>query len=110
MDGHAWVQTYIPYANGGGVDVNIDLVNKNFLIWNPSLVCDYTDNGNATDLKDYYYTFTSYYDQNSYPLGIEPGFADSFSVLRYNESANQVTVNQINPGIESGLIMGVVRS
>ena len=110
MNGHAWVQTYIPYANGGGVDVNIDLVNKNFLIWNPSFVCDYTDNGNATDLKNYYYTFTSYYDKNSYPLGVEPSFADSFSVLRYNESSNRVTVNQIDTGSDYSLLLAVVRS
>jgi transglutaminase-like putative cysteine protease len=95
MEGHAWVQTYIPYANGGGVVVNIDLVNKNFLVWKPSLICDYTDNGNGNDLRNYYYTFYSVYDPLTYPVGEGPTFSDSFKVLSYTESSNKVTVNQL---------------
>jgi hypothetical protein len=106
LEGHAWVQTYIPFANGGGVDVNIDLVNKNFLIWKPSLICDYTDNGNAADLKNYYYTFYSVYD----PSGREPTFTDSFTVLHYSESSNKVTANHFAVGSEQGPLLGVARS
>ena len=95
MEGHAWVQTYIPYATGGGVYVTIDLVNKNFLEWNPALICDYTDNGNATDLKGYYYTFSSTYDKDSYPSGLGPTFTDSFTVLDYSQSSNNVGANQL---------------
>ena len=89
LEGHAWVQTYVPYQNGGGVYVNIDLVNNNFLIWKPSLFCDYTDNGNATDLKNYYYTFTYKYN------GMPPTFTDSYSVISYHESSNRVTLSQL---------------
>jgi transglutaminase-like putative cysteine protease len=92
MEGHAWVQTYIPYANGGGVYVNIDLVNKNFLVWKPSFVCDYTDNGNAVDLRNYYYTFYSVYDPLTYQSGAGPTFQDSYTIVAYSESSNRVTV------------------
>ena len=95
LEGHAWVQTYIPYQNGGGVYVNIDLVNNNFLVWKPSLFCDYTDNGNATDLKNYYYTFTYKYN------GAPPTFTDSFSVISYHESSNRVTLSQLTQGYRS---------
>jgi hypothetical protein len=98
MEGHAWVQTYIPYANGGGVDVNIDLVNKDFLEWKPWLFCDYTDNGNANDLRNYYYTFYSVYDPNSYQSGGGPSFNDSFSVLSYSQSPSSVSAGQISFG------------
>jgi hypothetical protein len=110
MEGHAWVQTFIPYANGGGVDVNIDLVNKDFLEWKPWLFCDYTDNGNANDLRNYYYTFYSVYNPNSYPTGGGPTFTDSFAVLAYSESPNMVAANQIPTGNEYVPLMGVVRS
>lgn len=110
MEGHAWIQTYIPYANGGGVDVNIDLVNKNFLVWKPSFICDYTDNGNGNDLRNYYYTFYSTFDPLTYPAGGGPSFADSFTVLGYNESPNRVTVNQMDAGCDYGLLTCTARS
>jgi hypothetical protein len=110
MEGHAWVQTYIPYVNGGGVYVNIDLVNKDFLEWMPFLICDYTDNGNATDLKAYYYTFNTIYDPASYPTGEGPTFADSFTVLNYSQSSNTVTTNQIATGSGQGTLLCVARS
>jgi hypothetical protein len=91
MEGHAWVQTFIPYANGGGVYVNIDLVNKDFLVWKPSFVCDYTDNGNAEDLRNYYYTFYSVYD----PYGAAPSFQDGYTVISYSESTNRVIADQL---------------
>jgi transglutaminase-like putative cysteine protease len=110
MEGHACVQTYIPYANGGGVFVNIDLVNKNFLVWKPWLVCDYTDNGNANDLRNYYYTFYSVYDSVSYQAGGGPTFTDTFTVLGYNESSSKVTVNKFVANLECGPLLGVARS
>ena len=110
MEGHAWVQTYIPYANGGGVNVNIDLVNKDFLVWKPSLICDYTDNGNANDLRNYYYTFYSVYDPLTYPIGGGPTFTDSFSVSSYYESPNKVSINQMDDRIGLWMPMAAVRS
>lgn len=110
MEGHAWVQTFIPYANGGGVDVNIDLVNRDFLEWKPWLFCDYTDNGNANDLRNYYYTFYSVYNPNSYQPGAGPSFADSFSVLAYSQSPNTVSTNQVAFGNDYVLTLGVARS
>jgi hypothetical protein len=108
LEGHAWVQTYVPYANGGGVYVNIDLVNKNFLVWKSSLICDYTDNGNASDLRNYYYTFHCSYDPATYPSGAGPTFTDSYHVLSYTESRNKVTVSQLVSG--NGLLLASVRS
>ena len=105
IEGHAWVQTYIPYPNGGGAYVNIDLVNKDFLEWNPALFCDYTDDGNANDLRSYYYTFSFETDYGS----PSPLTSESFSVLAYTESSNRVTGNQLSPS-SSGPLLAVVRS
>ena len=105
LEGHAWVQTYIPYANGGGVDVTIDLVNKDFLVWMPYLICDYTDNGNGNDLRNYYYTFYSVYETS----GPGPTFSDSFTVQGYSESSNKITVNDFGPG-SNDLLAATIRS
>jgi hypothetical protein len=101
LEGHAWVQTYIPYVNGGGVYVNIDLVNFNFLVWKPSLFCEYTDNGNGTDLQNYYYTF-KYTGQ--------PTFSDSYSVLHYSESPSVVTRGQMVTFSGCNTLMATSRS
>jgi hypothetical protein len=84
-------------------------VNKNFLVWNPSFVCDYTDNGNANDLKNYYYTFYSVFDPTTYPAGGSPTFTDSFHVLDYSESSNKVTVSQPHT-VSYTPILAVIRS
>lgn len=101
LEGHAWVQTYIPYVNGGGVYVNIDLVNFNFLAWKPSLFCEYTDNGNGTDLQNYYYTFK---------YTGHPTFSDSYTVISYSESPNVVTRGQMTTYSGSNTLMATSRS
>jgi len=58
---HAWVQTYIPYKDGGGVYVNIDTANSMFLRRDALRYTDWTSNGNGDDLRFYYYFFTYTY-------------------------------------------------
>jgi hypothetical protein len=79
-------------------------VNNNFLIWKPSLFCDYTDNGNATDLKNYYYTFTYKYN------GVPPSFTDSYSVISYHESSSRVTLSQLTQGGDREMLLASARS
>ncbi|MEW5937020.1 MAG: transglutaminase-like domain-containing protein [Candidatus Thermoplasmatota archaeon] len=62
---HAWVQTYIPSEDGGGV-VNIDVVNDEFLVRGANRFTEWISTGNAADLEDYY-RFVNYTW-----LGIQP--------------------------------------
>ena len=50
MGGHAWVQMFMP-TEDGGTNVTIDIVNDRFLVWMPTLFCEYTDTGNPEDRK-----------------------------------------------------------
>jgi hypothetical protein len=82
VGGHAWIQTYVPMAAGGGQYVAIDCVNSEFLIYKANRMVDYTDNGNATDLYDYYY-FLSY--SSAYDLS----FSDRAAMRQYDESPSR---------------------
>ncbi|MBM4237525.1 MAG: transglutaminase domain-containing protein [Euryarchaeota archaeon] len=88
--GHGWVQTYLPLREGGGVNVTIDTVNRDFLIWKPNRFADFTSDGNSGHLMDYYYTFYCFYDPSSYPVGEGPGYEEQFVSVRYEESENRV--------------------
>jgi hypothetical protein len=85
--GHGWVQTYIPLATGGGYNVTIDVVNRDFLVWTPIHILDYTDNGNGVDLREYYRSFFCTYDPSTYLPGTEPGMSTSMSVLSFERTA-----------------------
>jgi transglutaminase-like putative cysteine protease len=83
VGGHGWIQTYIPLAAGGGQYVTIDCVNSEFLIYKANRMVDYTDNGNATDLYNFYY-----YLEYSPPVDIT--FSDRSVMKQYSESSNRV--------------------
>ena len=83
VGGHGWIQTYIPLAAGGGQYVTIDCVNSEFLIFKANRMVDYTDNGNATDLYNFYF-YLSY--QSAYDLS----FNDRSVMKQYSESPNRV--------------------
>jgi hypothetical protein len=86
LGGHGWVQCYVPFASGGGVNVTIDLVNRQFLVWTPYHILDYTDNGNADDLKAYYHIFYCAYDPTTYSPGEYPTMTDDYSIISYQGS------------------------
>lgn len=87
LGGHGWVQAYIPLASGGGYNVTIDVVNRDFLKWTPIHVLDYTDTGSADDLKDYYHhIFLVYYDPSTYSGGTTPSMTSSMTVLSHQET------------------------
>ncbi len=87
--GHGWVQTYVP-LEGGGVNVTIDTVNDDFLVWRPNRFADFTDDGIASHLEDYYYFFHCSYDPDSYPEGQTPEFVQDFEAIDYQESSDVV--------------------
>lgn len=88
--GHAWVQTYLPLKSGGGVNVTIDTVNRDFLIWEPNRFADFTDDGNASHLEDYYYTYHYEYDPGSYTNGDGPKYSEDYVAESYQESSRSV--------------------
>ncbi|MDW5564103.1 MAG: transglutaminase-like domain-containing protein [Methanomassiliicoccus sp.] len=88
--GHGWLQAYIPLASGGGENVTIDVVNKDFLVFRPNRFVDFTDDGVGTHLADYYYTFQTTYDRDSYAAGT-PVFSEVYTKLSYEESSKKVS-------------------
>ncbi|MCX6650362.1 MAG: transglutaminase domain-containing protein [Methanomassiliicoccales archaeon] len=92
MGGHGWVQMCMP-TDEGDVNVTIDIVNRNFLVWMPNLFCEYTDDGNGTALEDFYHPISITYDPSSYAPGETPQFISSWEVLSYKESDEKVTLS-----------------
>ena len=87
--GHGWVQTYIP-LDQGGMKVTLDTVNDDFLVWRSNRFSDFTDDGNASHLEDYYYSFHCSYDPDTYPEGETPTFDQSLESITYQESEERV--------------------
>jgi transglutaminase-like putative cysteine protease len=83
VGGHGWIQTYVPLAAGGGQYVTIDCVNSEFLIYKANRMVDYTDNGNGTDLYNFYYYL-------SYNSAYDLSFSDRSVMNQYSESSNRV--------------------
>ena len=108
--GHGWVQSYIPLKSGGGEYVPIDTVNRDFLVWKPDRFVEYTDDGNANHLIDYYHTFTYTYDRDSYPIGERPIYIDEYKPISYEPSAEKVKVRSSlfpNIGLEGQVTIEV---
>lgn len=89
--GHGWLQAYIPISSGGGENVTIDVVNRDFLVFRPNRFVDFTDDGSGDHLADYYYTFQTTYDRNAYPDGRTPLFREAYTKLSYEESARKIS-------------------
>jgi hypothetical protein len=92
MGGHGWVQMFMP-TEDGGMNVTIDIVNKDFLVWMPNLFCEYTDTGNEGDLSDFYNVISYSYDPSSYDGGKMPEYTEDWDVVSYQESEEKVTLS-----------------
>jgi transglutaminase-like putative cysteine protease len=82
--GHAWLQAYVPLRDGGGEAVVIDPVNGEFMVWRPNRFAEFTDDGDAEHLKDYYYIL-------SMRSGAEADLYDWYEALSYKESDKKVS-------------------
>lgn len=85
------MQAYVPLASGGGENVTIDVVNKDFMVFKSNRFIDFTDDGNGTHLSDYYYTFSTTYDPTSYDDGKVPMYSDEYASLGYMESVKTIS-------------------
>ena len=94
LGGHAWVQMFMPTADGG-TNVTIDIVNDRFLVWMPNLFCEFTDNGIAEDLQKAYYTTSISFDPSTYGPNEGPVREDDWTVVSYQESEETVALNLI---------------
>lgn len=90
--GHGWVQTYIPLKAGGGEYVVIDTVNHEYLVWSPNKYLEFTDDGVGAHLCDYYYSVNFFYDELTYPPGVEPTFTESFVTLHHSDSSERIAL------------------
>jgi hypothetical protein len=90
--GHAWITLYIPLKEGGSGTVNLDIVNREFLIRTANRFSDWSSDGSYSDLngngiadedewhlKDYYYMY-QYTPQGN------TDFTDVSTGLDYKES------------------------
>ncbi|MBI0583103.1 MAG: transglutaminase domain-containing protein [Methanomassiliicoccus sp.] len=89
--GHGWLQAYIPLASGGGENVTIDVVNKDFLVFRPNRFIEFTDDGSGDHLEDYYYPFFTTFDRSTYQGGAAPEFSEAYERLSYEESSKKVS-------------------
>lgn len=90
MGGHAWVQMFMP-TEDGGTNVTIDIVNDRFLVWMPTLFCEYTDNGIANDLEGAYHHVYLTYPNNSPAPDVEEGW----EMISYEESGEKVVLGTL---------------
>jgi transglutaminase-like putative cysteine protease len=90
MGGHAWVQMFMP-TEEGGMNVTIDIVNDRFLVWMPTLFCEYTDTGDANDLYNAYH-HVRYTIPNNTPSNQMPEYSEEWEVVSYEESEETVTL------------------
>ncbi len=89
--GHGWLQAYIPLRSGGGENVTIDVVNKDFLVFRPNRFVDFTDDGAGDHLSDYYYTFYTTYDPKTYAPGSGPEYSEAYVKISYVESSKKIS-------------------
>lgn len=89
--GHAWLRAYIPLVSGGGMEINMDPANKEFLVRDPWRITEWISDGNGDHLQNYYTLWSfSYSGQANYD-------ADSRYVdLGYQRSSG--TVSDKPPG------------
>lgn len=88
--GHGWLQAYVPLKEGGGEKVVIDIVNGDFLVWRPNRFADFTDDGNADHLIDYYSIYNCSYVP---PFGFKeshPLFQDAYRSISYEASDQMI--------------------
>jgi len=107
--GHGWLQAYIPLASGGGENVTIDVVNRDFLVFRPNRFVDFTDDGVGNHLSDYYYTFQTTYDRDSYDGGNTPVFEEVYVKLSYEESSKKISQGGVYSLDRVLMLPGIVR-
>jgi hypothetical protein len=93
--GHGWLQAYLPLASGGGENVTIDVVNRDFLVFRPNRMVDFTDDGVAGHLTDYYYTFYTTFDPTSYSGGEGPVYGEDYEKISYVESSKKISAGGV---------------
>ena len=59
--GHGWNNVYIPLKGGDYVIATVDIVNDQFLFRDPYHLSDYIDNGDGTELREYYTSWSYSY-------------------------------------------------
>lgn len=71
---HAWVQAYVPLANGSYVNITIDPTNKQFALFTPDKLIVYTDMTGDGDLMGEYYNFMSFIKSQETAVTVEISF------------------------------------
>jgi transglutaminase-like putative cysteine protease len=114
--GHAWISLYLPLKTGQSGLVNVDVVNREFLIRGANRFSDWKSDGGYQDdgdgiiddtewhLYDYYYMYLWTPIGNTY-------YSDESTALAYQESGSvnaKLGGDQSMPGFEALLLIPVI--
>jgi len=75
--GHAWATVALPLTNGEVVNVNVDIVNEQFMFRDPYRITDWIDDGDGDSLDEYYNTFR----YSISPFSGPPQYEDTVSTI-----------------------------
>jgi transglutaminase-like putative cysteine protease len=82
--GHAWVKVFIPeYTTGEVYWYNIDIVNDQFLFRDAYRFSEWESDGNATHLKDYYYSY-----------GVNFRYDENYATINMRVSSNTIKIGE----------------
>jgi transglutaminase-like putative cysteine protease len=84
--GHAWLKAYIPLRGGGGVKINMDPANKEFMVRDPFRITEWEGTGNGDDLQNYYTLW-----QFSYSGDADYSASANYINLEYKRSSSTVS-------------------
>jgi hypothetical protein len=93
--GHAWMKAYIPLRAGGGLTINMDPANKEFLVRDPYRLTEWESDGNGDDLQNYYTLW-----QFSYQGNADYDASANYINIDYKRSSTTVTDKPAGSGIQ----------
>lgn len=101
---HAWAEVYMPFADGGGEAMAIDIVNDEFLVRNCNRLEEWKSDGNGDHLSDYYHLLSYNYTVTG-PHGSIPvvSLGDTFTG-DYTDSDARVYAKLVYEDITAELI------
>ncbi len=76
---HAWVEAYVPLAEGGSETVVIDIVNDEFLVRNCNRLEEWKSDGNGEHLADYYHLLSYNYTMTPHQQAPVVTISDEYS-------------------------------
>jgi transglutaminase-like putative cysteine protease len=113
--GHAWLRAYVPLRTGGGMKVNMDPANKEFLVRDPFRITEWEADGDAAHFQNYYTLWSfSYSGYALYDAGadyVDTGFKRSTDTVSDKPAGSGIQAWQDSfrvPGFEFLMVVPAV--